>query len=98
MLGLAMYLPSPMYLLAISDIGATKDSTSSKVLAVLICAVAVMLFVELPVIGMFVRPETVTARINSFHDWLVSNGWTLAAGAALIAGIYAIVEGIGALT
>jgi hypothetical protein len=97
-LGLLMYLPSPFYLLAISDIAATHDSHSSKVAAVLICAVAVMLFVEIPLIGMFVRPETVTARIRSFHAWLVRNGWTLASAAALIAGIYAIIDGIGALT
>jgi hypothetical protein len=81
-LGLVMYLPSPFYLLAISDIAATRDSHSSKVAAMLICAVAVMLFVELPTIGMFVRPETVTSRINRFHSWLVRNGWTLASGAA----------------
>jgi hypothetical protein len=97
-LGLLMYLPSPMYLLAISDIAATNDSTSSKVTAVLICAIAVMLFVELPLIGMFVRPDSVKANINSFHDWLVRNGWTLTAAVAAIAGVYAIAEGIAALT
>lgn len=97
-LGLLMFLPSPMYLLAVSDIGAASDGLGSKFGAMLICAVAVMLFVELPAIGMFVRPDTVTMRINGFHAWLVRNGWTLAAGVALVAGVYAIVEGISALT
>lgn len=97
-LGLVMFLPSPMYLLAISDIGATSDSTSSKVAAMLICAFAVMLFVEIPIVGMFVRPESVTHNISSFNDWLKRHGWTLAAGVAFIAGVYAIVEGIAALT
>jgi hypothetical protein len=97
-LGLVMFLPSPMYLLAISDISTTNDSTGSKVTAVLICAVAVMLFVEIPLIGMFVRPDSVTSSINTFNDWLRRNGWTFAAGAAFIAGIYAVIEGIAALT
>ena len=97
-LGLAMFLPSPMYLLGISDIAATNDSSSSKITATLICAVAVLLFLEVTVLGMFVRPGTVTARINSLHGWLVRNGWTLASAAALIAGVYAIADGIGALS
>ncbi len=97
-LGLAMFLPSPMYLLGISDIAATNDSSSSKITATLICAVAVLLFLEVTVVGMFVRPGTVTARINSFHGWLVRNGWTLASAAALIAGVYAIADGIDALS
>jgi hypothetical protein len=97
-LGLAMFLPSPTYLLGISDIAATSDSSSSKITATLICAVVVLLFLEVTVMGMFVRPATVTARINSFHGWLVRNGWTLASAAALIAGIYAIADGIGALS
>ena len=93
-----MFLPSPTYLLGISDIAATSDSSSSKITATLICGVAVLLFLEVTVLGMFVRPGTVTARINSFHGWLVRNGWTLASAAALIAGIYAIADGIGALS
>ena len=38
------------------------------------------------------------AEIKRFDSWLKRNGWSFAAGLALIAGIYAIVEGIDALS
>lgn len=97
-LGLAMFLPSPLYLLAIKNIADSGDPSSSKLLAVFICALCVMLFVEVPLVALFVRPGGVTARVTRFHGWLTRNGWTLAAGLALIAGIYAIVKGINTLT
>ena len=96
-LGLAMFLPSPMYLLGVKDIAESGDSTSSNVLAVLICAAAVLLFVEIPLIAMFVRPDGVSAAIGRFHHWLKRNGWRLTAILAAAAGIYAIVKGIDAL-
>jgi hypothetical protein len=97
-LGLVMFLPSPLYLMAVKEIGDSGDSSSSNVLAVFICALAVMLFVEIPLVAMFVRPAGVTAGIQRFHGWLRRNGWTFAAGLALIAGVSAIAQGIDALT
>ena len=55
-LGLAMFLPSPLYLLAVKDIADSGDSTTSQALAVLICATGVMLFVEVPLAAMYLRP------------------------------------------
>jgi hypothetical protein len=95
-LGLLMFLPSPLYLLAIKEISDSGDAKLSNVLAVLICALAVMLFVEVPLVAMFVRPDGVTAGIQRFHRWLRRNGWSFAAGLALIAGISAIAQGIDA--
>jgi Sap, sulfolipid-1-addressing protein len=97
-LGLVMFLPSPLYLLAVKEIADSGDSSSSNVLAVLICSVGVMLFVEIPLVAMFVRPEGVAAGIERFHGWLRRNGWSLGAGLALIAGIHAIMQGIDALS
>ncbi len=50
-LGLAMFLPSPLYLLAVEEIANSGSSTSSNVLAVLICAMGVLIFVEITVRG-----------------------------------------------
>ena len=97
-LGLAMFLPSPLYLLAIKDIADSGDSSSSNVLAVVICAAAVLLFVEIPLIAMFIRPGGVAAGIQRFHGWLKRNGWTLAAVLALAGGIDAMIKGIQALS
>jgi Sap-like sulfolipid-1-addressing protein len=97
-LGVAMFLPSPLYLLAVKDLADSGDSTPSQVLAVLICAIAVMLFVEVPLVAMYVRPGAVAGGLERFHAWLARNGWRLAAAVALIAGIYAIVKGVAALS
>jgi hypothetical protein len=97
-LGLVMYLPSPLYILAIKEIGDSGDGTSSQVAAILICAVAVMLFVEVPLLALLLRPAAVDTGIKGFLRWLGRNGWTLGAVAALVAGVYAVASGIGALT
>jgi Sap, sulfolipid-1-addressing protein len=87
-----MFLPSPLYILAAKDIADSHTSTPSDVLAILICAITVMLFIEIPLVAMFVRPAGVAAAIERFHDWLKRNRWTLAAVLSLIAGIYATVK------
>lgn len=97
-LGLAMFLPSPLYVLAIKAIADSGDSSSSNKLAVLICAIGVMVFVEVPLVAMFLTPGGVTTEIRRFHGWLKHYAWTLTAVLALVAGIYAIVKGIQALT
>jgi Sap, sulfolipid-1-addressing protein len=97
-LGLVMFLPSPLYVLAVKDIADSGESSSSNVLAVLICAIGVMLFVEIPLAAMFIRPGGVAAGLKRFQSWLKRNGWSLAAGLALIGGIYAIVKGIDILS
>ena len=97
-LGLAMFLPSPLYLLTVKEIADSGDSSTSNVVAVLICAAGVMLFVEIPLLAMFIRPGGVAAEVERFHSWITRNGWSLAGGLALIAGIYAIIEGINALS
>jgi hypothetical protein len=97
-LGLAMFLPSPIYLVAVKDVADSGDTGPSNVLAVLICAVAVMLLVEIPLVGMYVRPEGVAGAIQRFHGWLTRNGWTIAAVVALAVGVHAIVKGVSALS
>ena len=96
-LGLAMFLPSPLYLLAVQQIADRGSSTSSNVLAVLICAMGVLIVVEITVLALFVRPGSVAAGLARTQAWLAHNGWTLGAIVAFVAGIYALVQGIDAL-
>jgi hypothetical protein len=96
-LGIVMYLPSPLYLAAIKAIADSGDSTASQLTAVLICAACVMLFVEIPAIALLLRPDGLQKRLEHMRDWLGRNGWRLLAVLALIAGIYALAKGIAAL-
>ena len=84
--------------LGVKEIARQRRSSFSKLLAVFICALYVMLFVEVPLVALFVRPGGVTARVTRFYGWLTRNGWTLTVGLPLIAAIYAIVTGINTLT
>jgi Sap, sulfolipid-1-addressing protein len=93
-LGLLMYLPSPLYLLAIKAVADSGDSSTGKVLAVLLCAICVLLFVEVPLIGLYIRPAAVAGGLRRVHDWLVRNSWNLAAACALAGAIYALVKGV----
>ncbi len=97
-LGLAMFLPSPLYLLAVQQIADSGSSSSSDVLAVLICAMGVLIFVEITVVALFVRPAGVAAGLQRTQAWLSANGWTLGAIVAVAGGVYALILGIEALT
>jgi hypothetical protein len=97
-LGLAMFLPSPLYLLAVQEIADSGSSSSSKILAVVICAMAVLIFLEVTVIALFVRPGSVASGLERTQAWLTRNGWTLGAIVAFVAGVYAIIAGISALS
>jgi uncharacterized protein (TIGR03382 family) len=97
-LGLAMFLPSPLYLLAVQHIANSGSSAASDIAAVLICAIAVLIFVEITVLALFLRPGSVAAGLEAARSWLARNGWTLGAIVAFAAAAYALVEGISALT
>lgn len=96
-LGLAMFLPSPLYLLAVQNIANSGSPASSNVLAVLICAMAVLIFVECTVLALFLRPADVAAGLEWTQSWLTRNGWTLGAIVAFAAGVYALVQGVDTL-
>ena len=96
-LGLAMFLPSPLYLLAIKDISDSGDATASQLLAVVICAVGVLMFVEVPLIALYLRPAAVEIGLARADRWLARNGWTLIAVLALFGAIYAMTKGLGEL-
>jgi len=96
-LGMLMYLPSPLYLLAIKAVADSGDASASNVAAVLICALCVLLFVEVPLVALFIRPDAVSSGLRRVHGWLVRNSWNLAAGCALAGAIYALVKGLGQL-
>ena len=97
-LGLAMFLPSPLYLLAVQQIANSGSSTSSNVVAVLICAVAVLIFVETTVLALLLRPGSVAAGLERTQAWLAHNGWTLGALVAFAGAAYALIEGVDQLT
>jgi hypothetical protein len=62
-----------------------------------VCAICVLLFVEVPLIALYVRPAAVAGGLRRVHDWLVGNSWNLAAALALAGAVYALVKGVAGL-
>ena len=96
-LGILMYLPSPLYLAAIKLIADEGGLTGGNVIAVLLCGMCVLLFVEAALAGMLLIPDTVGARLDQARTVLARDGWTLAALVALAAGAYLLVKGVAGL-
>ncbi len=96
-LGLALFLPSPFYLLAIKDIADSGSSTSSDILAVVICAGGVLVLIESALAALLLRPKEVSELFRQLDGWLRRNGWTVAAVCGLVAGIYGLLEGFTTL-
>ena len=97
-LGLLMYLPVPLYFAAIKSVADSASSTASQLLAVLICAICVLLFVEIPAIALVVRPDGLKASLERLSGWLSANSWTLLAVLAAAAGVWLLASGASALT
>jgi hypothetical protein len=65
---------------------------------VLICAVCVLLFIEIPAAFLLVRPDGVKATLERFTGWLSTNSWLLVALLAGAAGIWMLSSAIPALS
>ena len=92
-----MYLPSPLYLAAIKTVADEDGATGGKILAVLICAACVLLFVEIPFAALLLTPDTVEARLARVQAGFARHGWTVGALLAVIAGVFLLVRGIARL-
>ena len=93
-LGIAMYLPSPLYLAAIKQIADTGGVTAGNIAAILICAACVMLFVEVPLVWLLLAPDGLADRLDRLQAAIVRSSWTIGAALAGVAGAYLLVSGI----
>ena len=96
-LGLLMYLGSPLYVAAVKAVADSGDSTASQLLAVLICALCVLLFVEIPALVLLVRPDGLKATLERFTGWLSANSWALVAVLAGAAGAWLLGTAVSVL-
>jgi hypothetical protein len=96
--GAAINLPGPFYLLAIGDI-ATGDYSTAEQLGLIVLFNAIMfLLVEVPLIGYLVQPERTAERVANFATWLNANGLRVMGWLVGAVGIGLIVQGLAAAT
>ena len=96
-LGLITYAFSPLYVAAVKAIADSGGGTAGQLLAVLICAICVLAFIEIPAVVLAVRPDGLKAALQRIEAWLSANSWTLVAVLAAVAGGWLIGNAIAAL-
>jgi hypothetical protein len=95
--GAAINLPGPFYLLALGDISAGDYSAAEQLALVLLFNAIMFLLLEIPLIGYLVRPDTTAARVGAFSRWLNANGLRVMGWLVGFFGVTLIVQGVAAL-
>jgi hypothetical protein len=72
--GMAINLPSPVYVLALGSIAGGDHSRGGQIALVLLFNAIMFLLVEVPLLGNRLRPEATGARVSSFAVWLNAHG------------------------
>ena len=94
--GAAINLPGPFYLLALGDIATGGYSTAEQLGLIVLFNAIMFLLVEVPLIGYLVQPEATAERVASFATWLNANGLRVMGWLVGAVGIGLIVQGLAA--
>ena len=96
MVGAAINLPGPFYLLALGDIASGGYSTAEQLGLIVLFNAIMFLLVEVPLVGYLVRPEETAERVAGFATWLNANGLRVMGWLVGAVGVGLIVQGIAA--
>jgi len=98
LVGAAINLPGPFYLLALGDMAKGGYSTAQQILLILLFNAIMFLLLEVPLVGYLVRPETTAARVEAFAQWLNANGLRVMGWLVGAFGVSLLVQGVSAAT
>jgi Sap-like sulfolipid-1-addressing protein len=96
--GAAINLPGPFYLLALGDMATDGYSTAEQLGLVVLFNAIMFLLVEVPLLGYLVQPEQTAKRVASFATWLNANGLRVMGWLVGAVGAGLIVQGLAAAT
>ena len=94
MVGIALYLPSPVFLSALQVVGTTKMSTAATVLWVIIVVALVLITVEVPVLLFLLAPDWTVPKLQAVKGWLDRNGRTLLVAVVGLIGLWEFIDGL----
>jgi hypothetical protein len=95
--GAALYVPSVFYLTALHEISQSDTGGLAVALSLLLIAVIVLLFVEVPIILYLRAPDRTGRLLDRWNDWLSRNVRSIIVVAAAVIGIYLLASGIAKL-
>jgi hypothetical protein len=87
-------LPGFSALVALKDIAQLGWAAAPTVAIVIVFFLIMFAFIELPLIGFLVAPESATEKTMQFNHWLDRNANTLATGVLGFVGVFLIARGI----
>ena len=94
--GAAINLPGPFYLLALGDIASSDYSDAQELGLILLFNAIMFLLVELPLVGYLVRPDETARLVAAFASWLNANGLRVMGCLVSAVGLSLVVQGIAA--
>lgn len=94
LLGVALNLPGASYLVALKDIVAADQSTTTQVIEVVAFNLIMFLVAEVPLVSYTLRPERTREVVNAINDWLGGHSRQIAMALCLVVGTLVLVRGI----
>jgi hypothetical protein len=95
--GGAINLPGPLYLIALGNIATGSYSEAGEATLVVLFNLIMFLLVEVPLLGYLVRPEGTAAMVGRLSNWLGANGMRVIAALVAFFGAGLVVQGLAAL-
>lgn len=97
-LGVALNLPGASYLVALKDIAAADQSTTTQLIEIVAFNLIMFVLAEVPMVGYTLRPERTREVVNAVNDWLGGHSRQIAMVLCLVAGTWLLARGIGHVT
>lgn len=94
LLGLAMYLPSPLYFGAVKAVADAELSAAAEVAGVLVLAAIVLLMVEVPALLVLFAPDRALGALERANAWLLRHARAIGAGLLAAGGVYLVARGL----
>lgn len=95
-IGAAINLPGPFYLLALGDIAGGSYSTPQELGQIVLFNAIMFLLVEVPLVGYLVRPKETAEQVAGLAKWLNANGLRVMGWLVGAVGVSLIAQGIAA--
>ncbi len=97
LIGAAIDLPGPFYILAIGQIARGHYSPLEQLALIVLFNAIMFLLLEVPLVGYLVAPETTTERVQAMSRWLNANGLRVTGWLVGLFGASLLVQGVAAL-
>jgi len=94
--GAAINLPGPFYLLALGDIAKAQYGTATQLALILMFNAIMFALVEVPLVGYLIRPQRTAELIGRFAVWLNANALRVIGWLVMAVGVGLIVQGVSA--